>query len=163
MGVHIKVECKINRRSLPKIKENLAALQTKQVNVGIVKGTTAQVDGVDVITYAAWNHEGVASKEEGKAWKIPPRPFIRGYFENHEDDVLKMEKSVIQAVATGKTDADTACELLGRGLRTGIQEYVIKGDFAPNSPVTIKLKGSSKPLIDTDTMRRNINYEVVDK
>lgn len=34
------------------------------------------------------------------------------------------------------------------------------GQWAPNSPVTIRRKGSSKPLIDTAQLRKSVTYEV---
>lgn len=37
------------------------------------------------------------------------------------------------------------------------------GKWAPNSPVTVKRKGSSRPLIDTAQLRKSINSRVIAK
>lgn len=44
-----------------------------------------------------------------------------------------------------------------------IQKEIVNGDFVPNSPETIKRKGSDKPLIDTGRMRQSINYVIQEK
>ena len=40
---------------------------------------------------------------------------------------------------------------------------IVNGGFEPNKESTVKRKGSSKPLIDTGTMRNAVSYEVVKK
>lgn len=51
--------------------------------------------------------------------------------------------------------------MLVKGL---MQEEIVRGSFAPNSPATIRKKGEGKPpLIDSGTMRQSVNYQIVQK
>jgi len=45
-------------------------------------------------------------------------------------------------------------------VRDFIVENIKKGEHKPNSPLTKKLKGSSKPLMDTGALRASITYVV---
>ena len=48
-------------------------------------------------------------------------------------------------------------------VRDFIVENIKKGDFKENSPLTKKLKGSSKPLVDTGALRASITYVINNK
>ena len=67
---------------------------------------------------------------------IPARPFMRQTVDNHEQEWADMSQKLEDRVASGR------------------------GKFKPNSPKTIKRKGSAKPLIDTGLMRESITYKV---
>ncbi len=43
-------------------------------------------------------------------------------------------------------------------VRDFIVENIKKGEHKPNAPLTKKLKGSSKPLMDTGALRASITY-----
>jgi hypothetical protein len=146
------------------------------VKAGIVEGSGEQ-DGVSIAQYAAWNEYGVTGKQGGKKlWKIPPRPFIRKFVENKDSEIKAAQEKMVKLVAAGKMDAETAIRRLGQFAQDGIKNYIETGTFTKNSDVTIngskpgkdgkkfiKGKKSSKPLIDTGTMRNSVRYEVVKK
>ena len=44
-----------------------------------------------------------------------------------------------------------------------MQDNLTNGNWKPNAPLTIELKGSSHPLIDTGQMRQSITYVVEEK
>ncbi|WP_461831708.1 phage virion morphogenesis protein [Aquifex sp.] len=48
-------------------------------------------------------------------------------------------------------------------VRDFIVENIKKGDHKENSPLTKRLKGSSKPLLDTGTLRASITYVINNK
>jgi hypothetical protein len=145
---------------MSKICGELKALGKMSVKVGIPEGAGEQ-DGVPIAQYAAWNENGVIGKKGG--WKIPPRPFIKGWVDNNETDIKTTAEKIWTGVTSGSMNADTAIIRLGEYGQDGIKAYIVKGNFASNAASTIKTKGSSKPLIDTGTMRNSIRYEVIKK
>lgn len=142
-----------------KIIQSIKDLGVNGINVGISKDKTNH-EGVSIAQYAYWNEVGVESKN-GKGWKIPPRPFMRGWADSNKENIKQTMQSVAQAVSSGKMNSEEAVERLGKHCQDGMQSYIRRGDFVPNSPVTIERKGSSTPLIDSGDMRRAIRYEVV--
>ena len=142
-----------------KIIQSIKDLGVNGINVGIASDKINK-EGVSVAQYAYWNEVGVESKD-GKGWKIPPRPFMRGWADSNKENIKQTMQSVAQAVSSGKIEAETAVERIGQYCQDGIKSYIRRGDFTPNSPATIEKKGSSRPLIDTGTMRNSIRYEIV--
>lgn len=56
---------------------------------------------------------------------------------------------------------ERAGERIGRDFRRLARREIRQGNYAPNSPVTIILKGSSKPLVDGGDLFQSITHEVV--
>jgi hypothetical protein len=56
----------------------------------------------------------------------------------------------------------TSLQRLGIEAQGDVQMSIVSGGWAPNSPVTVKMKGSSRPLIDTGAMRQSVTYVVED-
>lgn len=146
-----------NDKGLKNILKELNKFEKAVVKAGILDGA-GNVDGVAVVQYATWNENGVAGKK-GK-WKIPPRPFIKGWVDANRKQIESTMQKLYSQVASGNTTADDALNRLGIYAKSGIQSYIRNGNFVPNSPATIKIKGSSKPLIDSGTLRNSVNYEV---
>jgi hypothetical protein len=145
---------------LNKIRDELKSLGKMSVKVGIPEGAGEQ-DGVSIAQYASWNENGVVGKKGG--WKIPPRPFIKGWVDNNGENIKATTEKILSGVTSGKMDANTAINRLGEYGQDGIKGYIVKGNLTPNAKATVKAKGSSKPLIDTGTMRNSIRYEVIKK
>jgi hypothetical protein len=174
---------------LAEIRKNIAALASMAVKAGIVEseGTKKRkkegesTETPTIAQYAAWNEYGVKGKK--KMWRIPPRPFIRGWTDNKTENIKATQKRVAGKVIDGKWDADDAIMRLGEYAQDGIKTYIRTGTFTENHDITInglrkkdgsyvlgkdglpliKGKGSDKPLIDTGTMRNSVRYEVVKK
>jgi len=140
------------------IRNEIEAFKHMGVKAGIVEGA-GDIDGVSIASYAAWNEFGVPGKK--KKWRIPPRPFIRGWTENHGEDIKRTIDKLFKLVADGKMSAETAIGRLGQFAQDGIKRYIMSGAFEPNAESTIQRKGSSRPLIDTGTMRNSVRYEVI--
>ena len=147
-------------KGMAKIREQIAALSQLSVKAGIVEGTGGK-DGVSIAQYAAYNEFGVPGKK--KKWRIPPRPFIRGFVENESGEIKATQERLFKLVSEGKMSADTAIKRLGQFAQDGIKRYIMGGDFVPNAEATIQRKGSSRPLIDTGTMRNSVRYQVKKK
>jgi hypothetical protein len=160
-------------KGLKEILAQTILLSKKRIKAGIPKGNPAE-DGVLVSQYAAWNEYGVRGKK--KKWAIPPRPFIRGWLTTEEGKIKTTIDRLVAAVTGGEMDADTALRRLGEFAQAGIRNYIQTGNFEPNSDITIhgskpgkngkkfiKGKNSSRPLIDSRTMLREIRYEIIGK
>ena len=97
---------------------------------------------------------------------IPARPVIEPAIENARDRIARQFSRALTAAAHG--DADTAeryLERTGMAAQNASRAWFTNPDngWAPNSPVTIAAKGSSRPLIDTGSLRKSIIYVVRDE
>lgn len=142
-----------------KIIQSIKGLGINGINVGIASDKINK-EGVSIAKYAYHNEVGVET-EDGKDWKIPPRPFMRDWVDSNKENIKQTMQSLAQAVSAGKIEAEIAVKRIGQYCQDGIKSYIRRGDFTPNSPATIKKKKSSKPLIDGGTMRNSIRYEIV--
>jgi hypothetical protein len=147
-------------KGMEKIRREMEKLKSMSVKAGIVEGA-GEVDGVAVAQYAAWNEMGVPGVK--KKWKIPPRPFIRGWIDNKRASIQKTVEKLFGLVSNGSLDANTAVGRLGQYAQDGIKTYIKTGDFVANAEITILRKGSSRPLIDSGTMRNSVRYEILNK
>lgn len=93
---------------------------------------------------------------------IPPRPFLSEGVKNGEERYKDIAKRRMSPVLLGKVSVEDYHKLVGTTATAEVKKYIREGDFAPLSPMTIKRKGSSKPLIDTGQMRNTVTYEVRD-
>ena len=117
-----------------KFQKMLEDLDKLEVRIGIQQGAGSD-NGVDLVDIAMFNELGTVH--------IPSRPFLRDSVDAHSSEDALKKIGVFQ-----------------KGL---IQKEIVNGDFVPNSPETIKRKGSDKPLIDTGRMRQSINYVIQEK
>ncbi|MDR2952911.1 MAG: hypothetical protein LBU82_06690 [Treponema sp.] len=145
-------------KGMQNIMRQISALSQLFVKAGIVEGS-GEVDGLLIAQYAAWNEFGVPGKGK-KKWRIPPRPFIRGFVENEREKINETIERLFKQVSEGKMSAKVAIRKLGEFAQTGIQKYIITGNFTPNAERTIRRKKRSRPLIDTETMRDAVRYQI---
>jgi len=97
---------------------------------------------------------------------IPPRSFLRMPVIDKKSDFAKyMSSSKVKKLVAEKKIKQIFVDL---GL---IAEKIIQeafetrgfGKWKPNAPMTIRLKGSDSPLIDTGQLRRSITSTVIQK
>lgn len=110
-----------------------------------------QAQSVTVAQVAAWNEFGTIH--------MPARPFMKQTVTENKEKFGEMLKLAGQEVLQG-TDTTEALNKVGVVAKALMQKQIDEGSFAPNAPSTIKMKGSSKPLIDTGQMRQSVNYVV---
>lgn len=99
--------------------------------------------------------------------KIPARSFIRMPLKTRLNDKIREKKSLSgveleKAMAEGKTEDFS--KKVGIVAEEVIQEAFSTngfGEWAPNAPMTVELKKSSSPLIDTGQLRRSISSKVI--
>jgi hypothetical protein len=171
---------------LENIFKELDQFRNMCIKVGVtedVGGKVAEEGGPTVAQYASWNELGVKSKSGKKIWRIPPRPFVRGFADGKRELIAKTMEKLGGLVTGGKLDADTAIRMLGEFGMNGVKSYIKHGTFTPNSDITInglrkkdgsyvlgkdgkpliKGKKSSKPLIDTKNLVNSIRFQVIEK
>jgi hypothetical protein len=148
-------------KGMKEIMAQMTKLSHLKVKVGIVSGSSQEM--VDI---AVKNELGVAGppmSQHGEGhWFIPPRPFVKGFADAKRDQIAQLMETLTGQVADGTLTADQAMARLGQFGESGIQSFMEAGDFTPNADFTIRMKGSSKPLIDTGALKRSVRYEVVD-
>lgn len=126
------------------------------IKVGFLKGATypATADdpdkaGLPVATVAFWNEFGTV--------KAPARPFFRNYIAQHSDE---WPDQLAAALKASNYDTAQAFGIMGTIIKDGIVKSILDTNSPPLSPVTIRRKGFSKPLIDTGVMQRSVDYVV---
>lgn len=140
-----------------KFRQRLAELakqeKTAKVRVGIIEQANYEgSDGESVAQVAFWNEYGTAT--------IPPRPFFRNTIAEHKDEWPKQAAEMLEA---NGGDVRQTLELMGEGVKGQIVETIQDFREPPNAAATVKKKGFDKPLIDTGTLWRSIDYEVADE
>lgn len=90
---------------------------------------------------------------------VPVRSWLRGWVDENKDTIIADSKAALQLVIMGKFTRKQALDLLGVKWVAAIQKRISDGGWAePLSALTIKRKGSSKPLIDTGLFRSAITH-----
>lgn len=139
-----------DKRAWDRLVRELEATGDKEVVVGIQQGATN--DGLLVAEYATWNEFGTRT--------IPSRPFMRSYFDSSIDDLTRFSTRGIAMVISGRGTLNQFFNSAGERMVSGVKKNIIHGTWAPNSPVTIALKGSDKPLFDTGTMYKSVTFAI---
>lgn len=157
MGVTLKVKRKTHK------KLNTAALDgPSTVKVGFPKSKSAQSN----IMKAIYNEFGTRGSGKGFGTPrgggfggpIPERPFLRNAMRNNRSKYQLALRTSAGKLLLGETSLKTVLTKLGALAQGDIQEEIDNLKSPPNSPVTIAIKGSSNPLIDTGAMRRAVTW-----
>lgn len=139
-------------RKFQKILEELNKLACF---IGFQHGNGTEEDGTDLCDVAAWN-------ELGTSLGIPSRPFIRNTVDLHQDEINQMLDQMAVQVLNGAT-AEQVLRQMGLYLKRQMQKEIKNGEYVPNAPETIRKKKSDKPLIDSDSMRNSVLYQIKKK
>ena len=111
-----------------------------------------------VATVAAWNEFG--TRGGGRGGPTPERPFFRQALERVPPTVREIVRAGWNPEKPG-VNARTA-GLVGEAVKGEIQASIRNLRSPPNAPWTIKMKGSSNPLVENQTMVNNVGYMVTD-
>lgn len=94
---------------------------------------------------------------------IPARPVIEPALEYNRDRIVEQLRRMVLAAANGE-DANVKRyqQRVGLAGQNAAREWFTNpaNHWPPNSPRTIAMKGSSKPLIDTGNLRKSIIYVI---
>lgn len=98
-------------------------------------------------------------------WQVPPRPIIEPAITasgNREKIEAELKEAAKAALAGKKALMMNFFKRAGLTAQNLVKAWFTdpRNHWPPNSPATIKRKGSDKPLIDTGAMRNAITYVV---
>jgi hypothetical protein len=164
-------------QGMKKIREELARLGKIYAKVGFPDNGDEN-NGVRIAQYAEWNENGVTSTKNapnnGKLWKLPPRPFMAQAFDNNKAKLEQAGAAIVRKVADGKIDASAAARQYAEAMIGFIKDAIKNGSFKENSDITIngimgkdgkwfiRPKKRSKPLINSGAMRDAVMYQIVE-
>lgn len=89
---------------------------------------------------------------------IPERSFMKQTFDKNKNKIHDKIIDGYNRVLDGNDTAKQALSRLGEWYRALMQLTIRGENFVANSPLTIKAKGSSKPLSDTGEMANSIEH-----
>lgn len=144
---------KVIDRGLAKYVRDTSKLNGRGVKVGIQADAGKDPNsGTDLVDIAIFNEYGTET--------IPARPFVRDFFEKNRTVLGTAMDRQADAVAAGASPAQ-AMDTLGLWVEKHQKRHIQQSPAwaVPNAPLTVKLKGSSTPLIDHGTMLNAIRYQ----
>lgn len=105
---------------------------------------------------------GIAAANEYGTARIPSRPFMRTSVDSHADEYTGMLARGFGQILDSGRPVEAVLTEVGNEARTHMVEQIDNSPAwaAPNAPLTVALKGSSHPLIDTGTLRASIAFDV---
>lgn len=86
----------------------------------------------------------------------PQRSWLRAWFDENKDEVMAQLNRQLQAAITNGETYEWAMERVALWVQADIQRRIRDGILPENSPITIALKGSSTPLIDSGLFRSSV-------
>jgi hypothetical protein len=92
--------------------------------------------------------------------RIPPRPTLVPTFEEQKEKLFADLKDQYSLVLEGKQTTARALLKIGLFLQKKVIDKINSLFSPPLSKITIELKGSTKPLIDTGQMRQSVKAKV---
>lgn len=153
------ISLKIRRNRRVDLSAVPAALRgPKKVKVGFPAG---EADSGNIMK-AIWNHFGTAGGASGGGWggPIPERPFLSNAMRDNRTEYRNAMRQSAKGILTGQTALRTVLSKLGIKAQGDVQAEMTSLSTPANSPVTIALKGSSNPLIDTGELRAAVTWKV---
>lgn len=96
-----------------------------------------------------------------KRVKIPARSFIRTTQAENEAKYKQMFATGVEQIIKGQMTADQLFNLVGTTAVADMQNMIRKIRKPANAPVTVALKKSTNPLVDTGQMLRKVTFEVI--
>jgi phage gpG-like protein len=141
------------KSEINKMKKMLDGLADSKLKVGFFDGVKAENEKLTVATVAKINEYGTIEE------KIPPRPFMGQTFSKHNN--FKEEiGNILQDTLTLTKSLNSLFKKFGNKAMNAIQEEITEGEFEKNATATEKKKKSSKPLIDSGQLRREVSWRV---
>ena len=146
----------VKRIKHKKLPDNIVG--PRKVKVGF----PASAASASNIEKAIYNEFGTRGGASGGGWggPIPERPFMRNAMRDNRGKYMAAMKTSAAKIIRGETGMLTVLNKLGIAAQGDIQGEITSLTTPPNSPVTIALKGSSNPLIDTGEMRSAVSWKV---
>lgn len=156
---------RVKRKKHKKLKAPNLTGPTK-VKVGFPSSKSSKSN----IEKAVWNEFGTRGSGKrfgtprggGFGGPIPERPFMRNAMRDNARKYRNMLKSYAKRILLGETSLRSSLMTLGIQAQGDIQREIGALRNPANSETTIRLKGSSNPLIDSGAMRQAVTWAIED-
>ncbi len=144
------------------IQRQMALLDGSHVKVGFQEGTVTkpQVKG-QRRKPAGLSLPQIAAENEFGTQIIPARPFMSTSFDENKALINRAIQGEYKKIAGGTGTTERSLGLIGQLMTKLIVQKIRAIVSPPNSPRTIAIKKSSKPLIDFGQMIQSVRYKVV--
>ena len=147
-----------SRVSRSKTSATIARLKrpggVKGVRIGFFENARYP-DGQPVARVAVWNEYG--TPRTARSPGAPARPFMRKAVDESKGKVSKL----MEGVDGEKLElSPRRAEMVGLVVEDAIKRSINDLRTPPNSPVTVALKKSSNPLVDTGQMKLSVTHRV---
>ncbi|PWU04925.1 MAG: hypothetical protein C5B43_03995 [Verrucomicrobia bacterium] len=155
---------KDNRKDLDKQLKKIESLENSYVLVGFQEGsvTKSQVKN-GRRKKAGKSMAQIAAENEFGTKTIPQRSFMRTSFDENIQNIQNAISNEYTKVLDGTSTIKKSLNLIGLFGVDLIQQKIRQIRQPPNSPRTIAIKKSSKPLIDFGQMIQSVRHKVVVK
>ena len=158
MAVKPTIKYKLNDSKLKKIIKELSKFGRGWILVGLHEGEN-YIDGATTVALIGfWNEFGTSNKlgEE----RIPERSWMRSWFDTNRKKIEKIFIQMTNLIKQRKINAVTALKRIGAWAVGELKRSIRDLQNPPNAFLTIRMKKSSSPLIDTGQMMNSINYKI---
>lgn len=161
----VKMEVKDIDRGFKRLKKDIKKQNKAEILIGIFGGTSNPLRKTEAFTipqYAAVQEFGT------RDGKIPARSFMRSTFDDNLRKYIRLIAKKEKMVVSGKISLRRMFNEIGIVISSDIKKKITRGPFEPLSQATLKIRKSrvksglisSKPLIDTGTMRNAVLFEL---
>lgn len=103
----------------------------------------------------------IAAENEFGTNKIPARSFMRTSFDENVQRVVNIITAEYEKILDGQSTVRKSLNAIGLYGVDLVQQKIRAIRYPPNSPRTIAIKKSSKPLIDFGQMIQSVRHKVV--
>jgi len=131
----------------------LIGFQENSVTKSQVKGNRRKQAGQSQAQIAFDNEYGTKT--------TPARPFMRTSFDENIQKINDIISGEYDKIIDGESTVKRSLNLIGLFGVSIVQQKIRSIRTPPNSPTTIAIKKSSKPLIDFGQMVQSVSYKVV--
>ena len=166
----MSMKYKTTKDGLTKLITELESVKRKKGKVGAFNGDHAWLVGIHEYgcnievtpkMRAFLHKQGLHLKDSTTHIHIPERSFLRAGHDKNVDRIMKQTGRAISLVVDGRMSMDEVLDLYGQQMATAIKEYAVRLSSPPNHPYTIEQKGSSNPLVGTESsMIESITWKV---
>jgi hypothetical protein len=158
--------------NIDKVMRNLKQLGGKQIKVGLFGSDSSELVmigavheyGVEIpVTpkMRAWfAANGYPLKKETTVIKIPERSWLRSGYDENIDKIARKIEEMVPDVIEGNVNPKFFMDAIGMEFAGLIQKKMRDLKNPPNSQMTVEMKGSNNPLIDTGRLVGAIRHEI---
>jgi hypothetical protein len=94
---------------------------------------------------------------------IPERAYLRitAASDKAQRKMLNGAAQQIRRMLTGEGSARDVLDTIGLSMAASVRSTIVDGVGPENSPLTLRLKRGTRPLVDTGRLHQSISHEVI--